>query len=83
MRYPYLIPQTIAGVDIDVDSDEFQDWFHAFTKFSQAAIFDAQHNISKILNKYFEESNRPLNLANGQRQSYYHATEIWISRLLA
>ena len=30
----YLIPQTIAGVDsveIDVDFDEFQEWYKAFT----------------------------------------------------
>jgi hypothetical protein len=38
-----------------------------------AAIFDAQHNISEILNKYFEESN----CANRQRQSYYYAMERW------
>ncbi len=71
MHNPYPIPQTIAGVEIDVDSDECQDWFNAFTKFPPAAIFDAQHKISEILNKYFEESNR----ANSQRQSYYYAME--------
>ncbi len=38
-----------------------------------AEIFDAQHKISEILNKHFEESN----WANCQRQSYYHATERW------
>ncbi len=63
----------MAGVEIDVDSKEFQDWFTAFTRFPLAAIFDAQHKISEILNKYFEESNR----ANRQRQSYYYATERW------
>ncbi len=63
----------MAGVEIDVDSDEFQDWFNTFTKFLLAAIFDAQHKISEILNKYFEESNR----ANRQRQSYYYATKRW------
>ncbi len=50
-----------------------QDWFNAFTKFPPATIFDAQHKISEILNKYFEESN----LANRQRQSYFNATERW------
>ena len=29
---PYLIPQTMAGVEIDVDSDEFQEWYRAFTR---------------------------------------------------
>ncbi len=56
-----------------MDSDEFQDWYLTFTRFPPAAIFDAQHKISEILNKYFEESNR----ANRQRQSYYYATERW------
>ncbi len=73
MHNPYPILQTMAGVEIDVDSDEFQDWFNACTKFPPAAIFDAQHKISVILNKYFEESNR----ANCQRQSYYYATKRW------
>jgi hypothetical protein len=63
MHSPYPIPQKMAGVEIDVDSDEFQDWFNASTKFQQAAIFDAQHKISEILNKYFKESN-PMNRAN-------------------
>jgi hypothetical protein len=34
---------------------QVQEWFNAFTKFPPAAIFDAQHKISEILNKYFEE----------------------------
>ncbi len=57
MRNPYPIPQTMAVVEIDVDSDEFQDWFNSFTRFPLAAIFDAQHKISEIINKYFKESN--------------------------
>jgi hypothetical protein len=69
MHNPYQIPQTMVGVEINVDSEEFQEWYHAlnvFTKFLPAAIFDAQHKISEILNKYFEELNR----ANSQKQSY-------------
>jgi hypothetical protein len=73
MHNPYPIPQTMAGVEINVDSEEFQAWYNAFTKFQPAAIFDAQHKISEIHNKYFEESNRP----NRQKQSYYSATERW------
>ncbi len=60
-------------MDIDVDLEEFQEWYNAFTRFPPAAIFDAQHKISEILNKHFEESNR----ANRQKQSYYFATERW------
>ncbi len=71
----------MAGVEIDVDSDEFQKWFTAFTRFQQATIFDAQHKISEILNKYFEESNH----ANRQRQtrSYYYAAERWMDIKIA
>ena len=46
----FPIPQTMAGVEIDVDSEEFQEWYHSFTRFPPAAIFEAQHNISEILN---------------------------------
>jgi hypothetical protein len=73
MHNAYPIQQTMAGIEIDVDSEEFQDWFHAFTRFPPAASFDAQYKISEILNKYFEESNQ----ANCQRQSYYYAMERW------
>jgi hypothetical protein len=59
----------MAGVEINVDSEEY----NAFPKFLPAEIFDPQHKISEILNKYFEESNR----ANRQKQSYYYATERW------
>jgi hypothetical protein len=55
---PFQIQPTMVGVDIDVDSDEFREWYHSFTRFYPAEIFEAQHNISKILNKYFEESNQ-------------------------
>jgi hypothetical protein len=33
MNNQYPVPQTMAGVEIDVDSDEFQDWYLAFTRF--------------------------------------------------
>ena len=54
----YLIPQTMTGVDIDTDFDEFQVRYLAFTKFLPPANFEFQHKISEILNKYFEDSNR-------------------------
>jgi hypothetical protein len=51
----YPIPQTMAGVEIDVDSDEYQAWYTSFSKFPPPAIFEAQHKIIEILIKYFEE----------------------------
>jgi hypothetical protein len=73
MGNEYLIPQTMAGIEIDCDSDEYQAWYTAFTRFPPAAIFEAQHQISDILNKHFEESIR----STHQKKSYYHATERW------
>ena len=65
------IPQTIAGVEIDIDSDEFQAWYVAFSKFPPQAIFEGRHKISEILSKYFEDPKR----SKRQAQSYYYATE--------
>ena len=65
------IPQTMAGVEVDIDSDEFQSWYVGFSKFPPPAIFEGQHKISEILTKYFEEPNR----SKRQAQSYYYATE--------
>ena len=62
----------MAGVEIDTASDELQAWHQAFTKFLPAAIFDLQHKISEILNKYFEELNRTKN----QKQSFYYVPEL-------
>ena len=69
----YPIPETMAGMEIDIDSDEFQAWYLAFSKFPPLAIFEGQHKISEILSKYFEDSNR----SKRQKQSYYYATERW------
>ena len=33
MGNEYQIPQTMAGVEINVDSDEFQEWYREFTSF--------------------------------------------------
>ena len=62
----YPIPQMMAGVEIDLDSDEFQALYLAFSKFPPPAIFEGQHKISEILSKYFEDSNR----SKRQKQSY-------------
>ena len=67
----YPIPQTMAGVEIDIDSDEFQEWYRSFSQFPPPAIFEGQHKISEILSKYFEDSNG----SKRQKQSYYNATE--------
>ena len=52
----YPIPQTMAGVEIDVDSDEFQEpeWYslRAFTAFPSQAISEAQHQINTTISKY-------------------------------
>ena len=69
----YLIQQTMAGIEIEIDSDEFHAWCRSFSQFPPPAIFEGQHKISEILTKCFEESNR----TERQEQSYYYATERW------
>ena len=59
-----LVSQTMAGVEIDVDSDEFQEWYREFTTFLAQAISEAQHQINKTIIKYVEGGNR----ANHQKQ---------------
>jgi hypothetical protein len=54
----YLIPQTMAGIEIEVDSDEFQAWYKAFTMFPLQAISEAQYQINALINKYIEGGNR-------------------------
>jgi len=67
----YPIPQTMAGVEIEVDSDEFQAWYREFTTFPSQAISEAQYQINAVINKYIEGGNR----TNRQKQSYFYATE--------
>lgn len=52
MGTEYLILQTVAGVEIDIDCVELQAWYQTFTKFHSPEILEAQHKISEILNKY-------------------------------
>ncbi len=42
-------------MEIDLDSDEFQAWYQSLTKIQPPEIFEAQHKISEILNKYFKK----------------------------
>ena len=65
----HQIPQTMAGIEIDLDSDEYQAWYISLSKFLPPAISEAQHKISETLSKYFEESNR----TKRQKQSCYYA----------
>jgi hypothetical protein len=69
--HAYPIPQTMAGIEIEVDSDEFQEWYRAFTTFPSQAISEAQYQINAVINKYIQCGNR----TNRQKQSYFYATE--------
>ena len=69
----YPIPQTMAGVEINVDSDEFQECYRAFTTFPAQAIAEAQLQISTNINKYVEGGNR----TNRQKQGYSYGTVRW------
>jgi len=66
----YPIPQTMAGIEVEVDSDEFQAWYREFTTFPSQAISEAQYQINAVINKYIEGGNR----TNRQKQSYFYAT---------
>ena len=65
------VPQTMAGVEIDIESEEFQAWYAGFTKFPPGAIFEVQHKISEILSKYFDEPTR----SKRSDKNYFYATE--------
>jgi hypothetical protein len=61
----------MAGIEIEVDSDEFQAWYRGFFTFPLQAISEAQYQINAVINKYIEGGNR----TNRQKQSYFYATE--------
>ncbi len=61
----------MAGIEIEVDSNEFQEWNRAFTTFPSQAISEAQYDMNAVINKYIEGGNR----TNRQKQSYFYATE--------
>ena len=50
----YPIPQTMAGVEIDVDSNAFKEWHRVFTTFPARAISEAHHQISTSLYDYLQ-----------------------------
>jgi hypothetical protein len=47
--HAYLIPQTMAGIEIEVDSEEIQGWYRAFTTFPSQAISEAQYQINAVI----------------------------------
>ena len=53
----YQAPQTMVGVEINVDFDEYQERYRAFTTFGAQVITEAQQQIHGILNKYIEGGN--------------------------
>ena len=48
----------MAGVEIGVDSDEFQEWLREFTTFPTQGNSEAQYQINMIMNKYVEGGDR-------------------------
>ena len=53
------IPQTMAGVEIDIDSDEYQSWYVGFTKFPPPAIFEAVGFFQSILKNLLGANVKP------------------------
>ncbi len=54
----FPIPQTMAGAEIDTDSDEFQSWYLLFTSFPSSALLESQAKLNEILGRHFEDANR-------------------------
>ncbi len=44
----------MAGIEIEVDSEEFQAWYTAFATFPSQAISEAQYQINAVINQYIE-----------------------------
>jgi len=69
----FPIPQTMAGVEIDTDSDEFQAWYLAFTSFPPSALLESQAKLNEILGRHFEDTNR----TGRKKQGPLYAVERW------
>ncbi len=39
----------MAGIEIEVDSDEFQEWYREFTTFPSQAISEAHYQINAVI----------------------------------
>jgi hypothetical protein len=69
----FLIPQTMAGVELDTDSDEFQAWYLVFTSFPPSAMLELQAKLNEILGRHFEDTNR----TGRKKQEPLYAVEQW------
>ncbi len=69
----FPIPQTMAGVEIDTNSDEFQAWYLAFTSFPPSAMLESQAKLNKILGRHFEDTNQ----TGRKKQGSLYAVEQW------
>jgi hypothetical protein len=69
----FPIQKTMAGVEIDTNSDEFQAWYLAFTSFPPSALFESQAKLNEILGKHFEDTNR----TGRKKQGLLYAVELW------
>ncbi len=65
------IPQTMAGVETDTNSDEFQAWYLAFTSFPPSALLESQAKLNEILGRHFEDKN----LTGQKKQGPLYAVE--------
>ncbi len=50
--------ETMAGVEIDLYSDEFQAWYLMFTSFPSSALLESQAKLNEILGRHYEDTNR-------------------------
>jgi hypothetical protein len=58
--HAYQIPQTMAFIEIEVDSEEFQECYRAFATFPSQAISEAQYQINAVINKYMKVEIGPI-----------------------
>ncbi len=59
--HAYLIPQTMAGIDIELDSEEFQEWYYGeFTTFPSQAISEALYQINAVINNTLQVEIGPI-----------------------
>ncbi len=61
----------MAGLEIDIDLDEFQAWYLTFTSSPPSARLESQANFSEILGRHFEDTNR----AGRKKQGPLYAVE--------
>jgi hypothetical protein len=72
-RYRKVVAQTIIGVEIDTDSDEFQAWYLAFTSFPPSALLESQAKLNDNLGRHLEDTHR----TGRKKQGPLYAVELW------